>query len=86
MCRSPQVKWQGPALEAMRTPAWLVAKNGGDLILMHPLKLRLQLLMPTHHAEKLITDSDHNVLYFTEFGGHEMQHICKYTIPLCCSL
>ena len=40
----------------------------------------------THRAEKLVTDSDHNVLYFTEFGGHEMQRICQYTIPLRCSL
>ncbi|KIM67526.1 hypothetical protein SCLCIDRAFT_21056 [Scleroderma citrinum Foug A] len=32
-----------------------------------------------HRAKKLVTDSDHNVLYFTEFGGHEMQRISNYS-------
>ncbi|KIM64248.1 hypothetical protein SCLCIDRAFT_115593 [Scleroderma citrinum Foug A] len=33
----------------------------------------------THRAEKLVTDSDHNVLYFTAFGGHEMQRMSNYS-------
>ncbi|KAG6332102.1 hypothetical protein ID866_6989, partial [Astraeus odoratus] len=33
----------------------------------------------TCRAEKLVTDSDHNVLYFTEFGGDEMQRVSKHS-------
>jgi len=40
----------------------------------------------THRAEKLVADSDHNVFYFTEFGGDEMRRACKSTIPLRCLL
>ena len=38
----------------------------------------------THRAEKLVADSDHNVLYFTEFGEDEIRRICKSTISLSC--
>lgn len=37
----------------------------------------------THHAGELVADSDHEVLYFTEFGEDEIQRVGEFPPFLC---